>query len=115
MQRQIVTIGSAVAWMVLIFVLSAQSGDVRHTDSEIVLRKLAHIGEYLVLTLLLARALPRHAISFVALVAVVYATTDEWHQRFVPGREGTPRDVLIDLVGITLAALGWQRLRSRDA
>ena len=33
-----------------------------------------------------------------------YAVTDEFHQTFVDGRNGTPVDVLIDSVGIAIAA-----------
>lgn len=37
--------------------------------------------------------------------AVVFAASDEWHQTFVPGRDGCLRDVLIDTGGALLAAL----------
>ena len=46
-------------------------------------------------------------------LAVVYALTDEYHQRFVPGRSGTVVDVGIDGVGAGLAMLlhRWSQLR----
>jgi len=34
-------------------------------------------------------------------LAMLYGMTDEFHQTFVPTRTGQPRDVLIDLIGIT--------------
>ena len=38
---------------------------------------------------------------FVAgLFCVAFAGLDEWHQSFVPGRSPSPRDVLIDSIGI---------------
>ncbi len=41
-------------------------------------------------------------------VAFLYAITDEFHQTFVPGRNGNCIDVMIDGAGI-LGALGlWQ-------
>ena len=36
------------------------------------------------------------------LFSLFYAATDELHQAFVPGREGRPRDIFIDLFGILL-------------
>jgi VanZ family protein len=87
-------------------------------------RKMAHVTEYAILALLLWRALrtlqtvpsvagrlnPAEPLSWrwpVAIgafaLAVLYAITDEFHQSFVPTREGQAFDVLIDSVG---AALG---------
>jgi VanZ family protein len=42
-------------------------------------------------------------------VAVFYAATDEFHQTFVPSREGCVRDVMIDSTGaiVGLLALWW--------
>ena len=40
-----------------------------------------------------------------AVIAFLYACSDEWHQSFVEGRHGTPVDVLIDSVGIAVAAI----------
>ena len=37
-------------------------------------------------------------------ISLVYAVTDEFHQTFVDGRNGTPVDVLIDSIGIAIAA-----------
>ena len=96
--------------MALIFVLSGQPSD--HVDRawwDVALRKLAHVTEYTVLTILWWRALralgvPRPLIAAI-LVSLGYAGTDEFHQTFVDGRRGTPIDVLIDSIGITIAAL----------
>jgi VanZ family protein len=51
-------------------------------------------------------------------IAVGYAITDEIHQTFVPTRNGSPVDVLIDAVGAAaaMAALtGIHRLRKSRA
>jgi VanZ family protein len=40
-------------------------------------------------------------------LAVLYAISDEVHQSFVPTREGTLRDVIIDAIG---ALLAWTAL-----
>jgi VanZ family protein len=46
------------------------------------------------------------------LVSVLYACSDEWHQRFVPGRSCAWRDVGIDaagaLAGVLLVFLFWK-------
>jgi hypothetical protein len=110
------------ALMGLIFVLSAQPGGGDHGAFTVVLRKLAHVTEYAVLTLLWARALgglgvfadPRAAVAAAALLSLGYAATDEFHQTFVEDRTGTPVDVLIDSVGIAIASL-WLLRRPRYA
>jgi len=38
-------------------------------------------------------------------VAALYATTDEFHQTFIPSREGCVRDVLVDVAGAAAALL----------
>jgi hypothetical protein len=44
-------------------------------------------------------------------IAVLFAVSDEFHQTFVPTRDGTLSDVLIDSVGVGLAMLFfWSRL-----
>ncbi len=36
------------------------------------------------------------------IIGALYALSDEYHQSFVPTREGKMRDVLIDIGGITI-------------
>ncbi len=92
----------------------------------LVVRKGAHVTEYAILALLLWRGLRttfwRAAAGWpwrCALAAwggaVGFAITDEWHQMFVPGRQGSPWDVLIDSLGAA-AGLGmlWWFLRWRS-
>jgi VanZ like protein len=97
--------------MALIFLLSAQPDDTPDRGFwEVLIRKLGHVTEFFVLTLALCRAIdglrPRGSVFAVlagAAVSLIYAGSDEFHQSFVDGRNGTPLDVLIDSVGIALA------------
>ena len=104
------TWGPAIAWMALIFLLSSQASDGHHSAIVVLLRKCAHVSEYLVLVLLLRRGV---AAPMAMLIAVAYAVGDEWHQTFVHGRNGTPRDVAIDGIGIALAGILAPRLERR--
>lgn len=98
--------GPPVALMGLIFFLSAQPDLGSGLGSwDLVLRKLAHMVEYGLLFLLWRRALPAASPWAAAAIAVGYAATDELHQSFVDGRQGTPVDVLIDAAGVALGGL----------
>jgi hypothetical protein len=102
-----------VAWAGVIFGFSA----VPHLGTDLgtwdlVLRKLAHAAEYAVLGALVARALGswRGAV----LLGVAYAVSDEWHQSYVEGRQGTVRDVVVDAAGIAVGVLLWSRWSARQ-
>jgi len=88
-----------------------------------VVRKLAHFCEYLVLSVLLYRALRGGGRSRLAAacasvgIAGLYSLSDELHQVFVPGRVAALTDCLIDVSGAAagqglLAALGRAARRS---
>ena len=79
---------------------------------DLVLRKLAHAGEFAVLGALLVRALAGERTALA--LGIAYAVSDELHQHFVPGRVGSPFDVLIDSVGVAIGVALW-RLRPRGA
>ena len=71
-----------------------------------IIRKCGHLTEYFILSLLILRGIraERHDMRFVwALGAVgivaAYASFDEFHQSFVPGRTPLVTDVLIDTTG----------------
>jgi hypothetical protein len=98
-----------VAWAGLIFTLSSIPDLGTGLGGwDLVLRKVAHAGEYAVLGLLLLRALARPWAAF--LLGVAYAVTDEIHQAFVPGRAGSPLDVAIDAAGVAAGVLVGLRL-----
>jgi VanZ family protein len=108
---------AVVLWMGVIFALSAAPSLRSPFEPffDFILRKLAHIAEYGVLTALLFSALrvhitrEGHALLIAVLVAVLYAFSDEWHQTFVPGREGSLRDVAIDGLGVVGVSLWFVR------
>ena len=102
----------AVLWAALIFGFSSVPDLGTGLGGwDLVLRKLAHTVEYAILGLLLVRALRRELAALV--VGVAYASSDELHQHFVPGRRGAPLDVLIDAVGVALGILAWRLLALR--
>jgi VanZ family protein len=89
------------------------------------IRKCAHMTEYAILALVVWRAIrkpirndPRpwswgQALA-VALLVLLYASSDEFHQRFVPGRDASLRDVMLDTIGGVLGLLIiWAFWRSR--
>lgn len=88
-------------------VLGDGAGAVAMPSLHILVRKGAHMTEYAVLFLLCRRSLRQsgaaHAGRAAFALCIAYAATDEFHQRFVPGREGCPADVLIDAAGAILA------------
>ena len=80
-------------------------------------RKILHAAEYALLCVLWWRALAGvttrgRAVVAAAAVSFAYAVSDETHQTFIEGRNGSPVDVAIDSVGIVAAGI-W--LRRRDA
>ena len=93
----------------------------RALSGQLIIRKLAHITEYFVLTLSfylpLRVWLPYKEVSIEGkhyiyrlllpafLLSLFSAAADEFHQYFVPGRCGTPTDVLVDSIGIVLGSI----------
>jgi VanZ family protein len=92
-----------------------------------IIRKTAHFVEYFILSLLILRAIRagrhdtrlRWALAAILIVAG-YASLDEFHQSFVPGRTPRISDVLLDTSGGTAAqaiaglVLLWGHVRERQ-
>ena len=108
-----------IAWMGIIFWSSSQPQPIDLPESwqEVLLGKVGHVIGYAWLGLLWWRVLAAHRFTseprtLAFILTVLYAISDEYHQTFVPGRNGTPVDVLLDAAG---AGLGlwllrrWQR------
>lgn len=84
-----------------------QKEEVTHR-MEKVIRKIAHFSIYTVVGFLLMtlvstyklKNLDRIAISLI--VGVIYASTDEMHQAFIPGRAAQITDVMLDSLGVML-------------
>ena len=110
---------AVMVWMGAIFAVSSYVQLRRRSRLVTTLpsRRLPTSTEYGILTALLFSALrlhiahKGHALLTAALVAVLYACSDEWHQSFVPGREGRLRDVGIDSIGAVVASL-WLKSKS---
>jgi VanZ family protein len=106
------------ALMGLIFYFSSLEGDVltQGADKSIwfyIERKGAHVFEYAVLTVLIARIILAksdikklvHKLILSGGLTLMYAFSDEIHQLFVVGREGKISDVGIDTIGIIIASI----------
>ena len=116
-------------WMAVIFCASTDLGSIHHTSRIIgptlrffwpnisddtirhvqtFVRKTGHVSEYAILALLAFRGRNRgffiskwsvRSASFAVIFSMLYACSDEFHQSFVPTREATVMDVLIDTFG----------------
>lgn len=111
---------SVIAWASLIFYLSAQpSLKADFGIWDFILRKGAHIVEFAVLCLLLWNAFRRTAVTYIfallpaVAISLFYAFSDEFHQRYVPGRTPALRDVGFDAAGIAIMSLIILALRPK--
>ncbi len=107
-------------WMGVIFYISGQPDLKSGLENRIdfILRKMAHITEYAILTFLAWRAFAggeetaysnfrRWSFLIYAIIfSALYAASDEYHQTFVAGRVGNTADILIDALGIAIAGAG---------
>lgn len=121
------------AWMGAIFYLSAQP-KLSSPPSALLntlIKKGAHMAEYAILMLFWWRALafgkasalkrpsawekrPLPVLILALGLTMLYATGDEFHQTFVPGRHGSIWDVIIDSVGVAIACGAiWFKARDR--
>lgn len=98
------------AYISVIFALSAQAhlqSPLRFANGD----KVAHLGEYLVLGLLLVRAVranlrvsrPLFAAMIAIGIVVMVGASDEFFQSFIPGRTSDVFDVMADVLGGALA------------
>jgi VanZ family protein len=86
------------------------------------IRKLGHVFDFIVLSLLLVRALRRGRAGWrfnwaasAWAIAACYAMLDEFHQAFVPGRSPSVHDVLLDSAAAALGQLiFWLYCKRRD-
>src|SRR5919108_2283008 len=126
-RRSIMNWTAVVLWAALIFYFSTEQFSSSHTSQilepwvrwfvpgisaerldsiQFALRKLGHLSEYLVLSLLLLRALDENSgriktrfMAWALGLVFLYAISDEFHQSFVPSRTPSLADVFIDLFG----------------
>lgn len=80
-------------------------------------RKTAHAMEYALLGMLISGTIcvyggnGRKMALYAWVAATIYASSDEFHQLFVPGRSGQVRDVLLDSAGAATGILVLYLLR----
>ena len=101
-------------WMGVIFYLSSRE-KIAVSESywlSFAFFKTLHLIEYGILFLLWYFALykKKYGLKLAIFLSILYGMTDEWHQTFVPTREGRIRDVFIDSLGVILT---WQILLER--
>jgi VanZ family protein len=78
-----------------------------HFDTKLlnlIVRKLTHLTVFGFLAVLFFKSIGRVRFRYLLtwLFTTIYALSDEWHQSFVPGRESSYKDVLLDSFGAFL-------------
>lgn len=102
----------AIVWCGVIFYLSS----IPHLKTELglwdfVLRKFAHALVFGILFLFVHSAIDitynisqKRKYIYAVIFCILYAISDEYHQSFVPGRNASAIDVLIDSLGVFASA-----------
>lgn len=107
-------------WMLFIFLLSSVPGrdipkiQIPHLD------KVFHFIEYSVLGVLMVRSLVRTrpgvpipgSAVLAAVLVILFAFSDEWHQTFIPGRSSEWGDIGVDAVAAVLGICFFLIVRS---
>ena len=127
--------GPMVLLMLAIFIVSSDLGSADHTRpvlasivrrflpwlaqqmtpamidvTDFIIRKVAHVTEYAILSLLVSRSVGIKMNSTIrerlvpAGISSLYALSDEFHQSFVPSRGATYTDVMWDTLGAIIGA-----------
>lgn len=113
MNHKIIRFIPVIFWMVFIFFLSSRSttGIPIEGTSRFLLMKTLHLIEYTLLAILFNFG--NYNLKTNICFAYVFACSDEFHQLFVPGREGKFTDTLIDLLGISFGTVISYFLRKK--
>lgn len=120
MQKNKISLLLVILWMIFIFIMSSFDASsssnqsnfivdiitsiINIKDTELlsfIIRKLAHFTEYFILGILVINLITRYdkKIIIAILLCIIYATSDEIHQIFVPGRSCQITDIMIDSLG----------------
>jgi VanZ family protein len=113
--------GPAVLVMAVIFIASATpSSDLPTLGSwDFVAKKGSHMLGYALLSVAIfhglnnRKSITRPQFMLAVCLAVIYAASDEWHQKYTPGRSPSLSDVLIDATGAALGLALWCSVRER--
>lgn len=114
----------ALLWCLVIFLSTGSPAFTADSTREVLgplnvaLRKSTHLVSFGMLAVLFRFALGDRRRAGLAAwgLTALYAASDEWHQRFIPGRGPGVDDVLLDALGAALALLLWEgvgRLRRK--
>lgn len=98
-----------------IMAVMEQSGDEAHNlfQVNLIIRKLAHFSEYLLLGVFLAVALTnrlgraRYGVPLAGVLGIAFAFGDEWFQSGSPGRTQSIFDVMVDTAGVTVGLVAF--------
>lgn len=120
MSKNKISLLLVILWMIFIFVMSSFDATSSSNQSNfivdiitsiinikdigllsLIIRKLAHFIEYFILGILVINFITRYdkKIIIAILLCIIYATSDEIHQIFVPGRSCQITDIMIDSLG----------------
>ena len=108
-------------WMSVIFIGSS-IGPIPRVGGKVtdsLVHRIAHVLEFAVLGALVLRAssqdnqITKREILITVIVAALYGASDEYHQRFTPGRSSEGLAVLFDAAGGLLGAWICRRWRQR--
>lgn len=117
-----------VIWMIFIFIMSSFNGNISSNQSgsiadliynlfnisntekvSLIVRKCAHVSEFFILGILVINLVSKYNVKHIYLISfivcVLYASSDEFHQLFVPGRSGQVTDIFIDMIGTIFSLL----------
>ncbi len=112
-----------VLWMAVIF-LGSSIGNVPRVGgqtSDAIVHRVAHLAEFALLGALLMRAVSRdraltkRAMIVTLVILALYGASDEFHQRFTPGRSSEGIAVAFDLAGGAIGAWAYWRWLSVKA
>jgi VanZ family protein len=107
--------GPAIIVMMFIFAASSIPGSqLPHLAVwDVSAKKMSHMLGYALLAAAYMYALrkgeriERSCFIIAFCMACIYAASDEWHQKFVPGRSSSFRDVCIDAGGTLIGLTSW--------
>lgn len=108
---------AVILWSLVIFTLSSIE---QITVSQLffwdfLIKKLAHVSEYVILFMLIFRATKEKWLKTFS-ITLLFAASDEFHQSFVPGRAATIVDIGFDTAGASIASyIIWKLEQIRQA
>lgn len=106
----------AVIWCLLIWTVSSLPSRNLPSLGTMGFDKLAHLGEYTILGFLVKQGLKNFKLHWTQMLLLytllmLLATTDEFHQSYIPGRSVSAYDQLANILGITIGLfIKWPKL-----